>query len=111
MSRASSYRSAADDLRRTSDRLAEVAVVHRRTDATLIGAIGAVAAIHDRSIDTAGTHLAVAAHEAARLAVECDRRADVCDDYDRQVASWSALPWHERLVVPRPFPPARWVTG
>lgn len=111
MSRASSYRSAADDLRRAGAQFTSVAIAHRRIDASTFGAVGAVATIHDRSVDTVGTHLASAADEAAQLALECDRRADVCEEYDRRVAAWSALPWHERVLIPRPFPPARWVTG
>lgn len=111
MSRASSYRTAATDLRRAGAQFAEVAGAHRRTDASRIGAVGPVAVIHERSIEAVGGHLATAADEAARLAVECDRRADVCDEYDRRVAAWTALPWFDRLAVPPPVPPARWVTG
>ena len=111
MSRASTYRTAAADLRRASVQFAEVAGVHHRTDATVIGAVGSVATIHDRSVDTVERHLATAVDEAARLAVECDRRADVCADYEREVAAWSSLPWIDRLTVPVPVPPARWVLG
>ena len=111
MSRSSAYRTAADDLRRASVQFAEVAGAHHRTDATVISAVGPVAMIHDRSIDTVGDHLSTAADEAARLAVECDRRAEVCDEYERQVVVWSSLPWLDRLAVPFPAPPARWVTG
>lgn len=111
MSRASSYRSAAVDLRRASAQFTDIAASHRRSDASFIGATGAVAVIHDRSVEAVGAHLATAAGEADRLAAVCERRADVCDEYGRRLASWRALPWTERLLVAPPFPPAPWVVG
>ena len=111
MSRASAYRAAATDLRRASVHFSEVAAAHRRTEATVIGAVGGFAAIHDRSIDVVGRHLAVAADGAAQLAAVCDRRAAVCEEYERRVASWRALPWLERGTVPCPLPSAHWVLG
>ena len=111
MSRASTYRTAAAELRRAGARFSEVAGAHHRVDASVIGAVGAVATIHERSVDTVGAHLATAADEAARLAVECDRRAEVCVEYEREIADWSVLPWLDRLAVPFPVPPARWVVG
>ena len=109
MSRAASYRSAAVDLRRASALFTDIATAHRRTDADVIGAVGPVAAIHERSVRTVCDHLATAADEMAHLAVECDRRADVCDAYDRHLSAWWALPWDERFDVARPCPPAGWV--
>ncbi|MEQ8440151.1 MAG: hypothetical protein RIB65_21880 [Ilumatobacter fluminis] len=111
MSRASSYRNAAVDLRRASTGFTDVANAHRRLDATMIGALGPVATIHDASVDAVGTHLALAADEATELAAECDRRAAVCEAYDHEVMVWRSLPLILRLSTPHPIPPARWVTG
>ena len=106
MSRASSYRAAADDLRRSSARFADLATTLRRNDADAIGAVGTVATIHERSVGTVCDHLAVAADEAARLALECDRRAEVCDEHDRHLTAWWSLPLDDRLSAPRPCAPA-----
>ena len=59
MSRASSYRATAADLRRSSLDLADLALLHRRLDAGTFGAAGPVATLHDRSVE------AVAAMRAA----------------------------------------------
>ena len=111
MTRASVYRAAAADLRRSGDDLTDLALLHRRFDAGSIGAIGPIATIHDDAVDATGGHLAPASSELERLAGECDRRADVCDDYQRRLRDWFDLPWVERLLTPPPLPPAAWVSG
>lgn len=111
MSRSSSYRTAALDLRRSSADLTDLALLHRRLDAATIGASGPVATVHEDSVEQASDWLAVAAGEMTSLADECDRRAAVCDDYDARLAAWKALPLLDRLVTLPPFPPARWVVG
>ena len=78
MSRASSYRDAAADLRRSSAQLADLAQLHRRLGADTIGATGPIAAIHDRSIDAArggeaGRGFAVVASEVKELAAQTSR--------------------------------------
>lgn len=111
MSRASSYRATAADLRRSSHDLADLALLHRRLDAGTFAAAGPVATLHDRSVEVVGAYLATASDEMSRLAVECDRRAEVCDAYDRSVRAWRDLPWIDRWSVSPPLPPAPWVVG
>jgi hypothetical protein len=54
-------------------------------------------------------HLRTAADGASALARECDRRAEVCDEHRRRLASHAALDPEVRLIIPRPLPPFPWV--
>jgi len=111
MSRATAYREAAADLRRTGSQLADLALLHRHLDAAAIGASGPVADTHEQAITDTRDQLTVACDELERLAGVCEYRATVCDTYAGRLARWHALPLIEKLTSLPPTLPARWVVG
>jgi len=111
MPNAAQYREAAARYRHLGEHyLRHAALVTGWPLATHLGA-GVVADAVSGVLRDAGHHLAAASSEMAALALVCERRATICDEYQRRVQLHRALDPMTRLRTPPPVPPFGWVSG
>jgi hypothetical protein len=71
---------------------------------------GPVAEAVGGALRSAAAHLTTASGEMARLALVCDGRAVICDEYARRVGEYLALEPLVRRVLPMPSPPYPWAS-
>jgi hypothetical protein len=111
MPRASAYRDAAQNFRRTSARLTDLALANRSLDAAAIGAVGPLGERHDANLADVDRDVATVADELLRLADVCERRALVCDEYARRLTEYWTAPITHRVGSVPPAPPAGWASA
>lgn len=111
MPNAQQYRAAAARYRTLGDQyLRQAALVSRWPVASHLGA-GPVADAVVGALERSAGGLRDAGDEMARLALVCEQRALICDEYRRRVREHDRLEPIVRLVVPRPVPPYSWVAA
>lgn len=108
MPTADDYTAAASRFRSAADRLVREAGAAQTWDPSRHLGEGPVLASIDDSLTTIRASLGAAADHLVSLAVECDRRAEVCEAYRRAIGRYGQLPWIEQIVTPVPSRPAWW---
>lgn len=108
MPTADDYTAAASRFRATAEQLAREAGAQTAWDPSRFLGDGSVATTVADSLAEVRAALTAASDHLATLAVTCDRRAEVCAAYRREVWRYSQLPLLVRLVVSPPTRPARW---
>ena len=108
MPTADDYRAGASRFRTIAEQLAREAGVQRAWDPSSFLGDGLVRGSIDESLSTIRSSLNEASDHLVSLALECDRRAEVCLAYARALDRYRRLPFLERLLVSEPVRPAWW---
>lgn len=108
MPTAADYRRAAVVFRRHSAEFADDAR-HRRLQGD-VAFVGPLADAHADAMTAIAADRGRAAETLRFLAVVCDRRAEVCEEYAHQLARWREhVSGHRGRAARRPEPPEPWV--
>ena len=109
MPRAHHYRDAAAWLRRLDGRIADDWATVRAATGPRLFLGGPAADVVEGLLVTAHDDLARARAELARLALICDRRAEICAGYAADLIRHGHLGVGDGATGPYPPPPAWWV--
>ena len=91
-----------------AEQLAREAGFHRSWDPSQFMGDGPVRTSIDDSLSTIRSSLNEASDHLVSLALECDRRAEVCAAYARALDRYRRLPFIEQLLVSEPTRPVWW---